>query len=378
MIVILQTYIVYIIIFITLYYGIKKAINTHKIVHLVLALLPYSLFMGFRYGVGQDFFMYFNSYNEILQGDDYKRDFELGYSFLMNLFSLFYVPVSIFLGFLSFLQIFLVFKATDKEHRKIWKYLVLTFFFSCTWLSFNNGIRQELAFCIFCFSIRSIIERNFFKYCFLIILAALIHKSAYLLFLFYPLFFKRSWINNLKMQITFYFISLALMSNNFVNSLIEKFEFLIAIVGYSEYTEKDTYSDLLIRSEEKNFGIGSYILLLINLINILYSNKAKKFFNSQYFNIIYDMYYFGTLWSYVFRNSQLFSRINYYFYGFNFIVGAFILLYLSRKNRQIYYMVLTLYVLTFIGYMSSMHENTCLYIFNWQNDLFMLKQNMSD
>lgn len=373
----IQTLVVYFIIYITIYWGTQKASISKKNLNLILALLPYSIFMGWRYGVGADFFMYHDTYNEMLNGKYWGRNYEAGYLFLMELFTSLKLPVEIFFMTLAFTQVYLVFKSIKNDTIKILPSLSIVFVLSCTWLAFNNGIRQELAFCILCFSLKYVIEKRITKFLLCIIIASLIHKSALLTLIVYPLFYKRNaFINNTKTEIFLYISSLVLMLLNVVNYIVNTFDFLITMSGYSIYLTDDRYSDILSKNEMKSFGIGSYVIFLINFVNILYGKKAKDFFKSNFLNITYDLYYIGALWFCIFMNSQLFSRLNYYMYGFNFIVGAYVLHYLSKKHTFVHKLLFSLYILLFIGYMYKMNENTTLYIFSWQTDLFYLKKFM--
>ena len=172
------------------------------------------------------------------------------------------------------------------------------------------------------------------------------------------------------MQIILLSISLFLMNINIINVFISAVDSLIIRLGYSSYLDMSSMMDSDVR-----LGVGFYIIFLVNLTLILHSKNVKRFFSLHWLNIVYDLYFIGVLWSYIFINSLLLNRINYYMYGFQYIVAAFTLVYLKEtKKYKVFYLLLSLYILIFIATMYRMGENTSLYIFNWQEDLFYLKK----
>ena len=135
----------------------------------------------------------------------------------------------------------------------------------------------------------------------------------------------------------------------------------------------ETYANLLYKETE--WGIGAFVILFINIFLIFWSNKIKGYYNSKFLTYSYNLFFIGVLWTYVFNNSSIFSRINYYFIGFQYIIAAYTLMYLIRtKKKQASIIMIILYLLLFVGYMYKMETNTTMFLFNWQDELFYLKK----
>lgn len=146
----------------------------------------------------------------------------------------------------------------------------------------------------------------------------------------------------------------------------------ISFVGYDNYNGND--EGML---KKGTVGLGFVINLMIDMIIILHSNRMKSFFQSKQLNAMYILYFIGVLLKYALLWSLLFQRVNYYFYGFQFIISAFLLYYLHKTNKATYIILTILLALVLVGTLSKMETNTSQFIFNWQTDLFHLKNYIS-
>lgn len=335
----------------------------------LVPIIIYAIIMGVRYKVGIDYSAY-----KALYTNDYGADrIEPGFQFIMSILRNLDFHYSLFFGTVAFLQIYFIYRAI-KQYPDLYGFLAFTFMFGCAWYEYANGLRQELAFCIFVFSLKFVLEKKWFKHYLLIALAFSMHKSAIVLALLYPLFqLKKDWFTNVKIQLMLLAGALVVMQINVVQSTIQQIEGLITLLGYDNYLEG--------RSEEKittdvELGIGFFVTLCINIIQIVNSNKVKKYFNRTWLHYAYNLYFIGVLWLYIFITSQLFNRVNYYLYGFQYIIGAFTLAYLwNTKRKALFWILIGLYLLLFIGYVSNIETSSIGYIFYWQYDLYHLKSN---
>lgn len=343
---------------------------------ILMALVLYSIIMGIRYGVGIDHLTYKYIYEEcLMQGDIFSLpNLEPGFQFMVKQISSLGLHYSFFFTIIAFLQIFLVFYSV-KDTPSIYPYLTFTFMFSCVWFSYANGMRQQLAFCIFSYSMLCLFHKKIIWHYFFILLAALIHKSAIILVVFYPLFIvRKEWIKSVKLQYILLAGSLFLMSMNIVFDVIGVIEKYLSAanfyVGYLDTTDK---SKLEFLSRDTNFGVGFILMLAINIGIIYYSNEIKREFKDTWVPAIYNLYFFGMLWHYIFTQSLMFNRIAYYFYGFNFIIGAYTLFFLYQKKRKHFWGLARLYALVFLGNISHVGTGNITYIFFWQDYLYHLK-----
>ncbi len=368
-----QTLFVYIIFFIIFFLLLNKAKLTNSFIYCIFACLLFSLLAGFRYGVGMDFFPYLDGYEYLKKTGLFIDNQEIGFRFLSKTLAECNLSSTVFFAVIGFIQMFFICLSIKKD-RYIYPFVAFVFSMGCVWLIYFNGLRQIIAFCIWAYSIRFIISKDVVKHYLLLILALSFHNSALLLFIFYPIFnIRLEWFKNIKYQLIALCISLILMKMNYIQNLIEVMENLLELTGYDIYTS-DRFRSQLVRESNITLGGGFYLSLLIYVICILKSNKVKRYLNNDYFNIIYDLFFIGVLIKNVFINSILMIRFNYYFICFDLLVVSFVLFYLLKRNKRLFWGLSFLYVIMFIGVMLKMDTNTASYIFNFQDDLFYLKQ----
>lgn len=364
----LQTILVYSLLFFVMYVLCYYASKQNKWWAVVVALIIYSIIFGLRYGVGVDFFGYLNIYEKFrLSGGDIllREDFEEGFLFIIKQLGYRNIHYGWFFGIIAFLQIFLVFYSVKKD-KYIYPFLVITFFLGCSWLNFANGLRQILVMCLFFVSLRYATNKQFIWYYLFLCLAVLFHTSAIVLFLIYPLlWFKEEWFSNIKLQMFLLVLSLCLMRFDIILYLVDYIERGAILLGYDSFFEK-RYADRVLR-EHISLGIGFYINLFIDIICIIFSTEVKHWFRHRFIVYIYNLYFVGTLLFYIFINSAIIGRLNYYFYGFRFLFAAYVLYYLFYKRREFFYILLALFFLTYVAVLYRAESNTAMYLFNWQH-----------
>ena len=155
---------------------------------LILAMLLFAVVFGMRYGVGVDHLGYLDDYKDILNSQHSGKIMEPAFAFITNLFAAASLHYSFYFSFLAFLQIFFLFYTFKRNEERVLPFLVLTLILGGVYLSYMNGIRQQLAFCIFVFSLEFIFKRKPIKHYLLILLAFMFHSSALLLLPIYFLF----------------------------------------------------------------------------------------------------------------------------------------------------------------------------------------------
>jgi len=339
---------------------------------IITALIIYSVIFGMRYNVGVDHLMYLKDYEELKLYKISDQRYELGYAFIASLFASLKLHYSILFTFLAFIQMYFLF-LTFKNYRDVLPWVVVTFMLGCVFLTFMNTMRQQIAFCIFLYSIEFIRSKEIFKYFAFILLAALFHKTALMLLPLYFLFqYKESYFNNLKVQFILLIVSLFILYINIFEDLFNSMDAVINLVGYDKYIDLIDRDDSLLNSLDKERGMGFYIILIVDVILLANSTKVKLYFNNTIFPILYDLYFFGVIYGYITNGSILLSRPNEYILGVKFIVAAFSLLYYFRNkenntlNKFLFYTLLGLYVLIFVGTMYRMNDNFAFFTFFWQ------------
>lgn len=345
--------------------------------YLLWALVIYSVVFGLRYGVGADHFTYKEHYEYYLQHNRLlSDDFEIGYILYMQALAKIGLHYSIFFGLFAFLQVFFLFRGFRKEYKVI-PYIAYTFMVACIWLQYANGMRQSLSFCILVYAIPFILEKKWFAFYFFVCIAILIHISAVLLIFFYPIFvYREEWIKNIPLQLILVVVSFVLMEVNVIMPLVSYLDAYVAMTPYAGYFDLSSERIVNKLSTETNLGIGFMVATLIALIQILYSNKVKKYFNNSVIVLIYNLFFIGVLWKNIFITSQIFSRVNYYLFGFSYIVGGYTLFYLWENSKKMFVLLAFLYFLIFAGYMYRVNDSFVKYYFIWQESEFRMPNNI--
>lgn len=363
--IIIQSFVVYMTIMAVLYNGGKKSAYTGRFQYVVFAILFYAIIFGFRFGVGTDTNSYIADYNNAQRGIQNDR-YEVGYLWLENLFASIGMPSAVFLGVLAFIQLVLVYFALRKD-KYVYPYLALTFMLGCIWLTYANGIRQEIAFTIYFVALGFLDKKHFYLYFALVFIASLFHNSAIILFATFPLLlFNKDFFPSKKIQYILFIAAIILGNLNIVTELMDKLEVVATYLGYDYYFEGQ-YSEKFLKESGVN-GIGYYVNLLLPTLTIYYSSLLKK--EIPKITKLYNIYFIGVMLKYAFINSPLIQRVNYYFYGFEFIIMAFLLYVLHRYNRQAFRVVVATLSLVFVGTLYRMFDNDSAFFFVGQEDLY--------
>lgn len=365
--IIIQSLIVYMTIMAVLYNGGKKSANTGRIQYALYAILFYAILFGLRYAVGADTNSYIEEYDRVQQGILNERN-EAGFLWLEKLSASIGVHSTVFFGGLAFIQLMLVYYALRKD-KYVYPYIALTFILGCVWLTYANGIRQAIALTIYFVALGFSDKKHFYFYFALVFIASLFHKSAIILFAtFLLLSFNKDLFPSRKFQYILFIVAIALGNLNIVTKFMDGLEIAATYFGYDYYFDGQ-YSESLLRGSDSN-GIGYYVNLLLPTLTIYYSPLLKK----EIPNITkpYNVYFIGVILKYAFINSPLIQRVNYYFYGFEFIIIAFLLYVLHRHNHQAFRVVVVTLCLVFVGTLYRCFDNYSAFFFIGQEDLYRL------
>lgn len=303
---------------------------------IVFMLLFFALMFGMRYDVGTDHLGYLFSYIEGSVGENLKMEplfrwiSKICYD--LNIHPIIYFAIWAFIQITFFLLAF-------KNERYLFPLLITFLFFNSSYIFWMNGIRQALALCIWLYSITFIVEKKFWHYIIWGIIAFLFHRSALILFVFYPLLRNgKDYFKSIPLQLIL-FASVFIIRNVFevfilqLEPIIEQFQ---TILGgeedlYRSYTMDNMLDEL--NREVGGTGLAYMFRILVWIIIILYSRKLKSYYNSKKFNIIYFFFFFGLLTQYIFPEGIIIlARPFRYFYIFQTIMLAYFVYYLFRKN----------------------------------------------
>ena len=378
-----QSIIVYTLLLFIMYWGANHAqTSTHPKLMRAIPIIAFTLVFGLRYGVGVDYYAYVDIYEYDFIGAN-KLDiadlrYEPGFNLVAYICAQMQFPTYIFLCCLSFSQIFII-DQTFKDEDNILKYIYLTLMMSgVAIVDFTNGIRQEIAFCFFLFSLKYIVQKKWFTYLLIVLLAISFHKSAIILL---PLgiifYYKRDGLFKhpiIQCSIVLLCFISIFTSTSITQILLEKLSPFVMLLGYDKYI--GTTNDMV---TSRAIGASAILGFITNIVIIVNSTKIKRYFDSPLFNVIYDLYIIGICCNYLFLGNLVFLRITQYFTTCSFICYAYALKYLIFHRKEIIVNRIYLWVIGFTllsNYAGTLYkgvERTSSYVNVFQKDLYNLK-----
>lgn len=319
--------------------------------YFLIPILVFCTFAALRYKVGVDCETYKLRYYEITSYLGFiSRDIEPAFIFLGKLTGVFCKSHYLFFFVLALLQIAPLYYAQRKTTYTL-KYFGLVLM-CLTFSSLMNGVRQNIAACLFVALLPLILEKkNWIWFIIGIYLASLMHKSAYTLYLIGVIaYFFQYKILNKYIQLAI-LVACVIFSDKIDTGFItDRFSTLGADAGYDE-SAIDAYSNQ--EATAKSFGLVMYLRVIIYAILIWFSKNMKELFNSKTFNIQYNLYLIAIYTSILFYNNFVINRLILYIEIFIPIIIAACMFYLcnsaSKKNR-IYLKALTFLLFTYLLY----------------------------
>jgi hypothetical protein len=325
----------------------------------------FAVVLGMRYNVGDDYLAYLNTFRT---GEGIDR-YEWAFRWFTILLRRQDIHFAIYFSIIALIQVFFFFYAF-RDERYLYPYFSFLLFTGGYFLGWMNGMRQDIAACIFIFAIRYLDQKKLFKYTIWCLIAFLFHKTAILLILLYPVLKGgKDYFRNIFLQISLYVIALSVYYSGYnIENL-----FSSQIAAFTSWFKYDSYTLEAINTMtlKAYTGIGFLLLATIDVLIILYSQKIKNFYNSKLFVIIYNIYFFGTLMRITFAESIILQRPFRYFRYFSLVVVAYFLYYLQKNsgfslNKLIMIFVFIIYILLFIALIFRGETNMSLFSFFWQ------------
>jgi len=294
------------------------------------------MFTSLRGDVGQDTSNYLLMY---LDFENYKEHLELGFYYIMSVFSSLGFSFNFFLFILSIFSVTLYYVAVSKFIPR--KYIILSFMiiFCDLYIYLNmSGLRQGIALSICLFSSYAAFRSRYLVFIFLVLFATLFHKSAVIFFIVYPL---------LKFQLRFDFKQLSLIAIGCVSLFI-----FTKFVLFGNVNLAFIKGGVMYLSEGYNtFSINAYIIGFcrrfypIFLFLCFYKNMKDDPISMSVFNV----YLFGFILYAI--NYPIFQditvRISSYFTVFESILVVRILMSLKYRINKVVVLSMIYFVVYF-------------------------------
>ena len=340
-------------------------------VEIIIPIALFSILFGMRYDVGVDHLSYLNSYVQI----DIPEKIEPLFAQITHLCTQMGFHFSVYFGLLAFIQIFFFYYAFNEE-KYLYPYLAFILIANMEWMFWMNVIRQAIAMCIWIYSLKFIEHKKLFLYLFWGIIAYLFHRSAFILFFFYPLLRNgKDYFRSTSLQLIL-FASTFILRQFFeilINRMTVLVDFYISLIGTDIYENSYNIEELQESFRlQTGTGLAAIFRIFVNIIIILYSKKMKLFYNSNRFTIIYFFYFFSVITLYIFPAGYIsFTRPFRFFYIFQSIMIAYYLFFLYKnktlQNITIYWgLIFVFFGILYLKIYTAGNDESFLYQFFFQ------------
>lgn len=311
---------------------------TCKKIFIIVTFLQLYLLLALRDSyVGTDLNTYLSFFErsklESFWNFDFAR-YEIGYVLLNKLLS-FINNEQIFIGVISFIPIFVIFRFIYRESKIIW----LSIFLFITLGFFTNSfniIRQMFAMSIITISYKYLVNNNFKRFIVTVLIASCFHNTA---LIFIPIYLFKNFNLNIKNYLMHVLMSVILYfeGDKIINFALSNF----SSVSY----------------EIKSNG-GMFMLIFLILIYVFTLIHKKEALNQNpNLVILYNICLSSIFMQILALKFSLFIRVGLYFSMFFIILIPEVIS--NIKNKNMYMMsILTITVLTTTLYIVNLLKDT--------------------
>lgn len=251
-------------------------------------------FVGLRYGVGNDYFSYYENYKGINNGTGTSST-EIFYVFLNKLLSFEFVIL-----FFSFFSFYFLKKAIDffSPRYVVTSYLV---FYSLFLITLNiHIIRQGLAISLVLFGYKYLFHKRYLTFSLIVVLASTFHLSALILLPFILLIQLKI---SIKSQL--FLVGLSFIAFIYQDDLVESYyKLAVNFPLMSKY--------LLVYRQEERISYGISLGMIFDLIVLIILFLKHKHFNDKE-NFLFRIYFISVILSILLSLDPAALRLVYYF-----------------------------------------------------------------
>jgi len=313
-------------------------------------LFVVSAFRGSFTSDYKNYIWLFNFINSFSFDEIFRFSFqqEIGYVVLNRIIGLFTTDGLYLMIVTSFLILILFFTEFVRESVNLW-FTILMFVTMGSYYTSFNITRQIIAAAIVFASSRYLYQRNFVKYFFCILIAALFHKTALVMLIFY-------FILNLKFNFRNAFL-LCLSLIFFFSYADLVFDF-VRTFTYSYYTP-GAYGIFGFRYTNAVIPVAFFCFTLLHSSSLDMNNTRER--------VMFNAVLFYAFFSLLGTRVMMFQRFSEFFVPYSFLlVPKIVGLYKNPYERVLFFMAAIL-LLTSYNYVSLNGTGYMNYYFIWQS-----------
>jgi transmembrane protein EpsG len=264
----------------TFFGSVPGLIRIHKVLKYMLWSLSFIIAWipaAIRFGIGTDYFSYIDKYYRITFYPqtflEIINDREPAFTLLNFLVKWNVDNPQYVIAMSSFLLLIFIYMMINDQSKNINVGLAIFIFMTLFYFGSYNILRQYIAIGIVFYSYKYLIKKDFYKFLFLIIFAALFHITALIVLPIY-LFTGQVRYKNIKLVV---FIGIIIIIFYFYETFLASFISYEAFERYAVFTA----------DAEREFGIGQIMLRLPILLPLLFYKKKIISFIKEYETLFY-------------------------------------------------------------------------------------------
>lgn len=311
-------------------------------VYYFIALFFFAIMCGLRFRCGADCESYVDGYERLVAGhsmSSYRDRVEPLFELIARFMAQIEVGRVIYLGVWAFIEITFFYSAL-RSRNYLLPFIGLVLILGPHFNSWNNGIRQVIASCIFVYAIVGLLDGGkIWKYLIWIAVAYYIHKSSLILV---PLCFLKFY--NVKPKA--YIALVILLWSVFVGQTgafdfaFDKAEEALSFMDYDNYAKK--FDDIV--EEEStitSYGPRRITLLISYILIILFSEKMDTFYEEdRLFRVSFLLFMvYACATEMLISYDIILTRPFLYCMPFLLVCSAYLLFYLKNTQRTLLFLM---------------------------------------
>ncbi|WP_430248594.1 EpsG family protein [Providencia sp. PAZ2] len=300
----------------------------------MLSLLP-----SLQYGVGSDYFSYERIFNNTNILEYYYRNNEIAFYYLVKVIHYFNSDSRFFFIFVSILQSCLIISSFNILKRHGYNLVIIFFlFFTVTNLLHTqmNIIRASFSIYLFVLALLYRLENKNLNFIFLIIIATLFHKSAFVVapmllipMKWYTWFYKHALVIYISTFLIYFFNPFTIISTYIIDTFFSYYSLYLTEGNFTKVSIVNLFTKLY------------YLPIIIYFFSII-----KGISITEYSKRLIGLWVITANMFILVYHFDFFSRINYFFVYFYIIPLYYSLKSAFSRKKYLIVLAMIIYILT--------------------------------